>query len=292
MSLGLLFAFLAPIGWSIAVLIDKYILVHKVKSTWSYSAVTGLVTLAFAAILTLFFDWSTVTLAQLVFPALTGIMVGIFTFAYLFTLEQEDASSISGFFFLYPALAGLLAFFMLHERIPWLGYTGMIITLFGVALLVRRQLKIRKGTQWWLISIAIVSLSLKALFSKVAVASLPPLQAYSISAIIEGIILFAAILHPLARKHFIAETRVTLWAIISEVWNWGAYAASFIALTTLPVAIVVSIASIMPVTLLLLERILDAMVGRIVRDHVLLPRLGPLVLIAIGIALLGIAGYQ
>jgi uncharacterized membrane protein len=167
----------------------------------------------------------------------------------------------------------------------------MVVTLTGIVLLSARHRATHTKTKWGLVVALIVILGIEGVTAKLSVATLAPLQTYVLAALVEGVLLLCALFTSQGRAYIAADSRVAHWAVFSEMFNWMAYLSMFFALSSLPATIVYSIAACMPVVVLLGERLLDVFVGRLVRDHLLMARLVPLVLVCVGVALLAAAGY-
>lgn len=67
---------------------------------------------------------------------------------------------------------------------------------------------------------------------------------------------------------------------------FGGIATIFFAMAELPATIVSSIAAIQPLFVIVFERVTDQFIGKISKDHLLLPKTFAIVLIVIGVSLL------
>jgi drug/metabolite transporter (DMT)-like permease len=292
MNLGILFALLAPIGWTVAALLDKYILVRKVEHTLAYTAVTGFVGIVLVTIVGFFLDWSQVTWSDMLFPILGGVLGGIFVYLWIYTLNIEDASRVIGFIYLYPALAAALALIFLGEVIPWFGYVGILLTLLGIFLLAARGKKIGLKTAWRPILLIIGVLGIWSFIEKIAVMQVSAWHVAVISGAAESFVLLLALCWVGTRRAFPYELNNFSWAAFSEVFNFAGFTSLYFAMALLPTSIAASITAIMPLYVLFAERIFDGIGGRISRDHLLLPKLLPIALITIGVMLLAYVGFS
>lgn len=290
MVLGFLLAGFAPICWSTSNIVDKYIVSHKVKHIWGYTALTGLITIFFSLALAIWLDWSVMVWSDAIFPIASGILMGLFVCFYLWVLQYEDISTLVGLGYLYPVVVAFLSWVFLGETLSFIGYTGVFFTMLGVGWLAVKNVQFKFRKKLWAIGVIIILLGLWGFLAKVSVTAIPELNAVAISVFAEGVVLFLLLFHPSNRKGFLKETPNTMLATLSELFNDIGFISIFIALSVLPATIVLTIASIQPMTVLVMERAADSLGGKISQQHALLPKLPPILLITIGIALLALTG--
>jgi drug/metabolite transporter (DMT)-like permease len=283
---ALLFAFLSPIFYALMNVTDKTIIVRKVKDVWGYSAIVGGVNLFFAILLGSMLSWEGVTWSAIRFPMISGAIIGLSTFLYLKLLEDEDISKLVGFMYTYPIIVAILSYFFLAERIPYLGYVGAMIIIAGVLWLSVKSTRMRIGI---ILSIATLTLliGLTEFFVKVATDGLTAWQGVAINQATMAIVLLCGLAHPAVRNGLKGELPNTRWALLSEIFTFASIATLFLAMEGLPATIVSSIAAIQPLFVLLFERIVDARIGTISKEHLLVPKLGAITLIVIGAILIG-----
>jgi len=285
MSFALLFALLAPFMYAMTNVLDKYILAHRVRRAWGYIALTGLVNIAFAVIVGLLLDWSEVAPSALLFPIIAGVVGGLQTYCYLLVLHKEDVSYMLGFMFLYPALIAVASYFLLGEIIALWGYLGMLLILVGAVLLSIRFGKVKGGAGWWLIAGMTVLTAANVFLIKVSSSAIPALQGTVALSAAFGVTLLASVAHPRVWREFSKELHNVHWAAISEAFTMVGIACMFFAMA-LPATIVASLAGIRPLIVLMMERFVDTFGRRISRDHLLLPKLVPILLIVLGVVLI------
>ena len=124
------------------------------------------------------------------------------------------------------------------------------------------------------------------ILAKVAATSLPWTNGLALNMAALGLTQIAGLMLPRIRKAYQKELKNLRWGVMSETATFLAIGSLYGALVTLPVSVVASIAAIQPLAVLVFERITDIKIGKITRDHLLLPKLIPILLIVIGVALM------
>src|SRR5262249_37858041 len=137
----------------------------------------------------LLLDWSAIAINGLTIPALTGVLMGLFNYFYLWILQEEDVSNLTGFVYFYPVVVAVLSFIFLHEVLSTLAYLGSAIILIGIVPLTVRTTKFSSEVNWWLIIIAVVVLGVWGFLVKISTLKIPELHAFVISTFAEGVIL-------------------------------------------------------------------------------------------------------
>jgi len=89
-----------------------------------------------------------------------------------------------------------------------------------------------------------------------------------------------------ARNHFLLELRNFQWAVASEVLTFMAVGTMYAAMSVLPATIVSSFGSVQPLVVLFGERAVQGFYRRMSADHAMMPKLGAIILIVIGVVLL------
>lgn len=286
MQYGILFAIISPILWALMNVFDKYVISQKVKSSLSYTAIVGLTNLMLAIIVGSFLDWSNIAANDLLFPILAGIMLGCAAFFYVLIVEKEDISHAVGIIYIYPLIVALLSYVFLNERIALWGYAGVGLVILGAVLLSSRIKKVHLEVNiWFLIAIIFVS-GFDEFFVKISTDKISIWQGIIVNNISLGLTLLCGLFHPKIRKNFLPELTNIRWEIISALLAFGGIATIFFAMAELPATIVSSIAAIQPLFVILFERVTDQLIGKISKDHLLLPKTFAILLIVIGVALL------
>ena len=286
----LIFAIVSPIFWGIMNMIDKYALSKRVRNTAGFLPVYGIVHLATGIIIALFLDWSNIRPIDLLFPAIAGILFGCQCYFYVFAMKKEDASHVIGLAYAYPILLALLSFIFLKEVIPLQGYIGMIIVIAGVILLSLRFIKFKLANTGWLILQLILVIALTEFFVKIATGEIPVMQGIAINSLSLGTMLLLLLLNKKIRTGFRSEIKNIHWAVASESFTLLGTGTLYYAMAGLPATIVASIGATQPLVVLFLERITDGFTGKLTKDHALLPKLGIIALIVIGVVILCLSG--
>ena len=289
MNIYIIFALLVPLTWAIMNIFDKYSQVHKSNNHLSFAVVAGLMNIALGIIISLFLDWSSVELIDLIAPALAGTMLGIQAYVYYLIIKKEDVSHFIGLMFIYPVFVAILSFLFFSEVISFIGYLGMALTLIGSLTISVRLNKIKLKVSAWMIAGVIATVIAYDLLVKKAVTSIPALNGMAISCIFLGIAILPALLKSSVRKGLKFEIKNWHWAIYSEGLTFIAIGLTYLAMKGLPVTIVSSLGATQPLILLVLERIADRWHGKMMRDHLLLPKLGSILFIVAGVVLLYIS---
>ena len=285
-----IFAVLSPFFWGVMNIIDKYVLVKKVRKPASFIPVFGLVHLIAGIVIASFLDWSKVFPGDFFFPALAGILFGCQGYFYVFVMKTEDASHVIGLAYAYPLLLALLSFVFLREIIPLQGYIGVGIVIAGIVLLSFRFKKVKLAHAGRIIIWLIFLIALTEFFVKVASGKISGWQGLSINSFAVGITLLFALLNRKVRANFGSELKNIPWAFFSEIFTLFGTGTLYFAMAGLPATVVSSVGATQPLIVLFLERITERMTGKLTKDHALLPKLGAISLIVIGIALLYFSG--
>jgi hypothetical protein len=88
------------------------------------------------------------------------------------------------------------------------------------------------------------------------------------------------------RKGFVNELKNVKWAFISEFITIIALLTLYFSVSKLPVTLVSSIGATQPLVVLIFEKIAHSRFGKMTKDVKLLPKLGAIILIVLGVILL------
>lgn len=289
MNFAFFLALLSPIFWAATNLIDKYIISTKVQNEIAYLPVFGFANLLFGVVLALFLDWSLEHPFMFFFPAIAGIAYAVGTIFYLRLLEREDVTHVIGLVYLYPVLVAGLSFFFIGEKLSWIGYFGMTLVLIGIFLLYTRMKKVNLQTSMWFIVAVACSSAIQEFMIKLGTTTISPWQGLAISEVVFGSCLLFFLFSRSIRKNSIQEFKNLPYVFLSEAFVFGGIGTLYLAMTSLPVTVVSSVAAIQPVVVLLFERALATKLGIPVKDMILLPKLGAIILIVSGVILLYIS---
>jgi drug/metabolite transporter (DMT)-like permease len=283
---GLLFALLSPIIFGLMNVWEKYVLSHRVKSTLGYTLPVAIANISFAVIVGSFLSWSGISWTDALFPALAGMLLAAQIWVYYPILQKEDVSHILGFAFLYPILVALLSFLFLNEKLTLWAYVGASLTILGVLLLSIRAKQARFQAGALYIALMIILIALNEFFVKVSTSSVNGWHGVVISNTALGVALLFGLLHPAVRAGARSELHNIHWAFMGEALTFGAVLTLYLAMAELPATIVSSVAAIQPLAALVFEWIAHRSFGGITKDEGFLPKLGAILLIVAGVALM------
>lgn len=282
---ALIFATLSPIFYALINVYDKYVVEHRAKNPLSYAVIDGLMIFLFASVIGLFIDWSAVSPNALIFPVIMGIFSGISSWFYYIVIIREDISHVVGIIYTYPILVSIFSFLFLSEVIPFIGYAGMLISLTGIVLLSTRLKRVKFSIIIYL-AVLVLLIAVIELLAKVTTNNMPAMNGVIISSALTGLIMGCGCFVSKIKSGLMAEFRNIPVAFGGSIIYYSAVILFFLAVVELPVTIVASIAAIQPLYVLVLERIIDRFLGKISKDIYLLPKLGAILLIVVGVILI------
>jgi len=287
MNLYLLSAIISPFLYAFMNVVDKHIVDKRVRNIKVYPLFAGLSVMIYGIILSLFIDWGGISLVDMAFPALVGLCSGLVLYVYYSGMKESDVSHFVGFIYFYPVVVALLAFVFLREVIPLQGYIGLIIVLIGVVLLFNRHIKFSSKKTFYIILAIIVFTGLQEFFIKVSVSNAPMINAFAVSLIVDGLVISFSLFKKEVRKGFRREMVNFKWALFTEALTFLSWMTLYFAMIGLPATIVSAIASVQPLAVLVLEKIGHRFLG--VKDVKLLPKLGAIAFIVLGVVLLSLS---
>lgn len=282
---ALLFATLSPVFYALINVYDKYVVEHRAKKPLSYAVIDGFMILLFASVIALFLDWSAVPMNALAVPLIMGIISGASSWLYYFIIIKEDISHVVGIIYTYPILVAMFSFLFMSEVIPLIGYMGMLISITGIVLLSTRLKKIKRITIIYL-ALLVLFITVVELLAKVTTNSMPAINGAIINAGLMGLIMGCGCFVSKLRSGLKGELRNIPVAFGGSVIYYGAAIFFFLAVAELPVTIVAAIAATQLLYVIVLERIIDNFLGKISKDTYLLPKLGAILLIVVGVVLI------
>jgi drug/metabolite transporter (DMT)-like permease len=288
MNIFVVFAILSPFFFASMNVYDKYIIERRIKNLYSYWFIVGCISISYSLILAFFLDWSKVTLTDCILPMIIGILYFGQTYFYLRVLQKEDAAPTSGLFHLYPLVVVGLSYIFLHEIISWYGYVGIGLTILGAIFISLRLKKITFLSKKRYIIAMILLIGIGEFIMKIAVSNINVWNAFAITSFVEGTLTFLLIFRKDTRAHLSLESVNIRWILFGEIFTFLAISTIYLAMSGLPASIVAGISAIQILFIVLLERFFDQFIGKISRDHYLLPKLIPMILIFLGLILLTI----
>jgi len=284
--IAMLAAIISPVIFGLMNTVDKYVIAHKVRKPLGFAVVAGAVTCFLGIILALFLDWNGIAIKQMIAPAIAGIFMGSQFFVYYLIIKKEDISSMIGLLYIYPVIVTVLSFFFLHEVISFVGYIGVGFILTGALMLSIRLKKIKLRASIWLIITLIVAVALNEFTIKIATTKLPEFNGLAVNLIFVGITVIPSLVFRGIRREFFKEIKNIRWAFLSESLTFLGIGTLYVAMKELPATFVSSVAATQPLAVLFFERFMHKRVGKMSRDNVLIHKLVPIILIAIGVVLL------
>jgi drug/metabolite transporter (DMT)-like permease len=286
LTVSLIMAIVSPFIWGFMNTLDKFVVSRKIKNPLSYTLVAGLVNLCIGVILALFLDWSNLTLLNLGFPLLAGVIFGSQFFLYYYMLSKEDVSDVIGWIYVYPIIVALLSFFFINEKLSLISYVGMGLILFGALMLSIKSKKIKIKVSIWAIISLILIVALYEFFIKIATASIPELNGISLSCIAVGLVISLGFIHKKTRKGFTKELKNIKWAILVESLTFFGIFTTYYSMAGLPATVVSSLAATQPLTVLIIEKIFYKAGYSISKDKNFLSKLIPISLIVLGVIIM------
>jgi drug/metabolite transporter (DMT)-like permease len=283
---SLLVAILSPFVWGFMNIVDKYSVSHKVKKPLGFAIVAAFVNFLFGIIISLFLSWEGLGIKDIIFPSMVGILAGVQFVLYYTIMKKVDASHVAGLIYLYPIIVAFLSFIFLHEKLPWISYAGMIITLTGVIMLSIRLNKFKLKHGIWMISIMIVLVAIYEFFIKISTSTVSVAHGLALNCIFIGLTNMCLLFVKRIRTDAKGEIKNFKWAFFSESLTVLGVWTIYYAMTSLPATFVTAVAATQPLAVLFFERIIQGFGGKISKDNLLLPKLVPISLIVLGVLIL------
>ena len=75
--------------WGFMNIMDKFVVMRKVKNPLGYSAMVGAVNIAYGLIMALALNWSGLSMKDILMPVIPGIFIGLQLYLYFGILEKE-----------------------------------------------------------------------------------------------------------------------------------------------------------------------------------------------------------
>jgi drug/metabolite transporter (DMT)-like permease len=133
-TIGDLFVLLATIGWATTTIAMRRYL-KKMNSgviTFYRAGIASIVFIIYL-LMTSYFSISNI------YQILVGVVVGIGTILYYEALKRLKAAQVGAIELSTPFFAAILSYFMIHELITLMQFLGILILIFGVYLLSRKE---------------------------------------------------------------------------------------------------------------------------------------------------------
>lgn len=137
---GFFFALIAPLLWAMVNWADKYLMTtFGAKSILSLLTISSLVGMPVAILVGFIFPEVCVIPKSLILIILAGVLYVVAIGAYLWALNDEDTSSVLGFFQLVPFFGALLGYLLLGETLSIKYFLGGGIVVLGSLSLVYKK---------------------------------------------------------------------------------------------------------------------------------------------------------
>ena len=271
----LLLALLAPLIWSVANYLDKYLLSPASNSGGGSGGLIILSSFMSLAVAFVIFvcTGSKIFLAshyEMIILILSGVFEALYIYFYFLALEIETASTVIALFQFSPVLGLLFGFLFIHEVPSLSQFAAIAIILVGTLCLV-----VKKGEfkiDWKIIRLMAISTIFVGLFTtffKLAGESLPLWTSIFWQYIGVGIIgILFCIFKTDYRNQFLSMTKGKSIFLTgaAEILNVGAVLATNAAIVLAPVALVLSVSSVQPLFVLIEGFILAALFPKTFKD--------------------------
>ena len=258
-----LLALAAPLAWSVANYIDKYILAsaedYRSANGGGLFTLSSLIGLVIPLCIVLVGGWTSLQLGSNTTGALifSGAIEALYLLFYFWALEKESATTVIALFQLTPIMGLLFGFLLLGELPSGLQLCAVLIIVIGSLCVV-----LKKG-QWKMNTVVLLVIASTAFFGlyntlfKLAAEGIPFWSGIFWQYVGVGIVGFITFVTvgPYRKEAIRMLTKrkgTTLIATFAaEFMNMLALLATNAAILVAPVAIVLSISSIQPVFVML-----------------------------------------
>lgn len=156
-------AFLAPIFFSISILIDSHLVNNIFKNKFTLLALSGILNLVFLPIILLIWTPNYFDINLLWAFLLIAFLEVFYLLPYFKALENDDSSSIAAFFTLWRIIIPILSYFIAKETLNPQQYIWFFIIIFSTFWLSLSKsnwkIKLNKSILYMILSALLVSLS-------------------------------------------------------------------------------------------------------------------------------------
>lgn len=283
---ALILALTSPFFWALSNVIDKYIVSHKTKNAKSYTAIAAMAYVVFGILVGVFLNWDGIGFNAILFPALSGISLGICVLMYFVVMQKEDATHMIGIIYIYPLVVAFLSAVILHERLSWIGYLGAALAIVGTLMLSARLKEIKLRASLWMLLLLILFSALYEFFLKIAIVQIPIWNGIAVNEFFVGLTGLLILLRKDVRSGFMKEIKNLKWAFLSEGSIFIGIITTYISLVKLPVSFVSSVAVTQPLAVLIFEGYAHKYFGKMRRDHLTGKKAIAISIMVLGIILL------
>ncbi|MFT7616106.1 MAG: putative membrane protein [Candidatus Woesearchaeota archaeon] len=246
------FAFLSAFLWAIMNIFDKLIIDKKVKFSFSFMAVSGIINALAGAIIISVFGVSFTNVHYLI---ITGILYGIQAIIYYYLLSKMDASHVIGLIFTYPILMAPIAFLWLGETLSFAGYVGLLFCVIGAISMMTKFDRKFKIIVYVLIGINALNITIQELILKVATNHFSVIETVGVNSLFMGLTLICVLFYKTARVNFRKELVNMKYSLGSEIVTLFAIGTLFLSLIGLKTTVAAGIDSVQPAIVLGLEAV-------------------------------------
>ena len=265
---------------------DKYILSTKIKNWHAYIPMIGIAQLVFVSILIPFLDWSNLPMNAIIYPVIAALFNVICVFVVIPLIQKTDICHLVGFIYAYPIIVAILSYFFLGELLSSSGYFAIFLIIMGIFTLTIRIKHLNCKVSWFSLGLAVLLTALNEFTIKISTNNMNEWNALSISVLTYGVCLCLPLVYKKHRNSFLKNILNIKYVFLSELFSFFGIITLFLAIARLPVTVATAIFSVQPMFVLILEGIVDSKISHISQDHKLLPKLGSILLIVVGLILL------
>jgi drug/metabolite transporter (DMT)-like permease len=276
MNIWLIFAILAPLGYAVVNIIDKFLLEKKIKNFYSYAVFTGFLYIIPISIVWYFVGFPSVDQKTALIVFFVGICYGIIHFLYYYVLTKYEVSRIVALFYIYPVFVALFSFVFIGEKLSWTHYTAIVIAVLGTIFLGTEKHKEtwRISHLFWIMLLAsilpaIIDVSDKYLLSKYSY-----WEVYILVMIPTAVISILPVFSRNVRRDLYQPARSIFQILIIEITAFGAGYSFLRAASVAPISIVSALSTLQPVFVFAFTIFLSIFIPGILKEsmtrHVLL----------------------
>jgi len=200
------YALISAIFFGFTTIVDKLML-EKRLSSFSYFVSFLPPALAFAICVLLFSPTSIFSIPY-GFAFVAGLLSAAGYFLYVVSIRKEEASRIAALTSLAPAFVAVLALFLVNEIFSANSYIGIILMIFGSALISYKRTRVKRIIPFSLILILVAtnfSYALDQTFSKISLNQISFWQFLMMFMFGRFAVAFLGLAIPSVRRKFISE---------------------------------------------------------------------------------------
>ncbi len=257
----IILALIAPLAWSIANYIDKFILSRSQNDeggSGGLMVLSSLVSLVIVIILFILYGSSTISIGanNIFILVLSGIFEALYILFYFWALERESTTTVISLFQFSPIMGLVFGYILLHEIPTSMQIFAVILILIGTLCIVWKKnesLSLKKNILLlMLVSTAFVGVY-NTLFKLVAeqVPFWTSVFWQYLGIVFVGLVLFIFVSKYRKQAIYMMSKKTLFTTTLAELMNVIALLATNMAILFAPVALVLSISSVQPIFVLI-----------------------------------------